>query len=367
MNDVIDIFHKVLSGSRESGASDIHLCVGTPWKYRINGRITPLKNLPLLKGSDTETIAGHVVKMSRTLPENQVESFVTLLQDFDCAYSMPGVSRFRVNICRQRGTFSIVLRVVPFDPPALEQLDLPPVLGEIADEERGLVLVTGVTGSGKSTTLAAMLNRINHTRRAKIVTIEDPIEYLHSEVRSSVIQRELGSDTESFGKALRATLRQDPDVIMVGEMRDRVTMETAIKAAETGHLVLSTLHTLDAPRTIQRIVSVFELSEQKVVQARLAETLKAVVSQRLLRRADGRGRIAVFEIMRNTLSIRECIKDPDRVESIRDLIASGRSQYGMQTFDQHLMKLFKKGIISMEDAMAAASSADDFQRDSRFS
>jgi twitching motility protein PilT len=256
--------------------------------------------------------------------------------------------------------------VIPFSVPKVEELGLPPVVKEIAMEERGLILVTGVTGSGKSTTLAAMINLINQAKPCKIVTIEDPIEYLHNEVKASVIQREVGFDTDSFAVALRAALRQDPDIILVGEMRDQATIETALKAAETGHLVLSTLHTEDAPKTINRIVSVFELNEQKAVRLRLAESLRAVISQRLLRRTDKRGRVAVLEIMRNTLSIKDCIENPEKSGAIKDFIASGTDQYGMQTFDQHLMVLYTQGVIDLETAKSAATSASDFERNVKF-
>jgi len=233
---------------------------------------------------------------------------------------------------------------------------------KIAHEERGLVLVTGITGSGKSTTLAAMIREINHTRACKIITIEDPIEFLHREVKASVIQREVGSDATDFAVALRAALRQDPDIILVGEMRDRETIDIALKAAETGHLVLSTLHTTDAPRTIQRILSVFDLSEQLSLRQRLSEALKAVISQRLIPKIDGEGRIAVVELMIHTLMVQECIANPDKTGTIRDYIAQGRNQYGMQTFDQHLMDLYRENVIDMETAKSAASSPSDFER-----
>ena len=366
MNDIITVFKNVLTRARERNISDIHLCVGTPWKYRLDGQIVAIKNLQPLKPSDTEAIVRHIVLLSKNVLEEDMDTFIQLLQDLDCSYSLSGVSRFRVNICRQRGTFSVVLRIIPFETPTIDELGLPSIIKKISMEERGLILVTGITGSGKSTTLAAMINHINNTKPCKIITIEDPIEYLHNEIKASVIQREVGTDTESFGKALRATLRQDPDIILFGEMRDRNTIEIALKAAETGHLVLSTLHTLDAPRSIQRIISVFELSEQKILRDRLAESIRAVMSQRLLRRADKKGRIAVFEIMLNTLSIQECIKNEKKIVSIRDLISSGREQYGMQTFDQHLMDLYNENLIDLATAKSAASSAADFERDIQF-
>lgn len=366
MDNIIAVFKNVLTKAQKLNASDIHLCVGTSWKYRINGQIVPIKNLPTLKQSDTEAIVRHIILLSKNFLGQDMDDFIHLLQDFDCSYSVSGVSRFRVNICRQRGTFSVVMRVIPFETPTIDKLGLPSVIKNISMEERGLILVTGITGSGKSTTLAAMINHINNSRPCKIVTIEDPIEYLHNEIKASVIQREVGADTESFSKALRATLRQDPDIILVGEMRDRSTIEIALKAAETGHLVLSTLHTLDAPKSIQRIISVFELNEQKILRERLAATIKSVISQRLLRRADNKGRIAVFEIMRATLTIQTCIKDEKKTDTIRDLIASGGDQYGMQTFDQHLMDLYNRKVIDLATAKSAASSPDDFERDVQF-
>ncbi len=245
-------------------------------------------------------------------------------------------------------------------------LGLPDVIRAISHEERGLVLATGVTGIGKSTTLASIVNEINQTRECKIVMIEDPIEYLHNEVKASIIQREVGADTESFAKALRAALRQDPDVILVGEMRDRETIDIALKAAETGHLVLSTLHTVDAAKTIQRIISVFDLAEQKAVRMRLSDTIKAVISQRLLSRQDRPGRIAALEIMRSTLSIKDCIENPEKTGGITDQIAVGGDTYGMQTFDQHLRELYRSGVISLETGKSCASSPADFERGTLF-
>jgi twitching motility protein PilT len=366
MDDIIKTFKSVLSKCKEANVSDVHLCVGSPWKYRIHGHISAIDKLPPLKPEDSEAIARHILLRSKIVNEDDIDRKIWSLQDLDCSYSLPGIARFRVNMCRQRGTFSIVLRIVPFDIPSVESLGLPDVISKIAMEERGLILVTGVTGSGKSTTLAAMISLINQTKPCKMVTIEDPIEYLHREVRASVVQREIGSDTENFSIALRAALRQDPDVILVGEMRDHATIETALKAAETGHLVLSTLHTEDAPKTINRIISVFELSEQKSVRLRLAEALRAVVSQRLLRRKDKSGRVAVVEVMRNTLSIKDCIENPEKSGNIKDYISSGTDQYGMQTFDQHLMDMYSKGVIDMETAKSAATSAADFERNVQF-
>jgi len=366
MEDTINLFNKVLAKCTELGASDIHLCVGTPWKYRLHGHIIPISQLQPLTAAESEVFVRHILLQSKAIPEEEIERTMRTLKDQDCSYSVPGSSRFRVNICRQRGSYAVVLRVIPFESPTIDGLGLPRVIKDIVMEERGLILVTGITGSGKSTTLAAMVDLINHTKPCKIVTIEDPIEFLHGEVKASIVQREVGSDTEDFAKALRAALRQDPDIILVGEMRDRTTIDIALKAAETGHLVLSTLHTADAPKTIHRIISVFELNEQKTVRIRLADALKAVISQRLIRRKDTQGRIAVIEIMRNTLSIKDCIENPEKSGSIKDFIASGRDQYGMQTFDQHLMELFDRGIIDLETAKAAATSASDFERNVQF-
>ncbi len=366
MENILEIFDKVLTEAVEIRASDIHLCIGSTWKYRLHGDIVPLETLPPLTLPECEKIVTHILQSSKSFPEEQFDKAVRHLQDIDCSYAIPGISRFRVNICKQRGSFSVVLRVVPFSVPTIESLGLPDVIKDISLEERGLALVTGITGSGKSTTLAAMISLVNRTKPCKIVTIEDPIEFLHKEIKASIIQREVGSDTESFMIALRAALRQDPDVILVGEMRDQTTIDTALKAAETGHLVMSTLHTADAPKTIQRIISAFDLSDQQAVRTRLAENLKAVISQRLLRRCDNAGRVAVLEIMRNTLTIKDCIENPDKTGHIKDFISSGWDPYRMQTFDQHLMDLFNKGIIDLETAKAAATSASDFERNVQF-
>jgi twitching motility protein PilT len=361
MEPILDTFNKVLAHCVKVKASDLHLCSGTPWKYRLNGHIQAIK-LKTLEVSECVTIAKHIIANSNLIPTADIDRTVDTLRDMDCSYAIPGLARFRVNIAKQRGSLALVLRVVPIVIPTIEELGLPPVIRDIALEERGLILVTGVTGSGKSTTLASMLHTINMTKPCKIVTIEDPIEYLHRENKASIIQRELGADTESFPVALRAALRQDPDIILVGEMRDTVTIETALKAAETGHLVMSTLHTTDAPKTINRIISAFDLSEQQAVRIRLAEAIRAVISQQLLRRKDGVSRVAVLEIMRNTLTIKDCIQNPEKSGSIKDYMGTGREQYGMQTFDQHLMEIYLQGIIDLETAKAAATSASDFER-----
>jgi twitching motility protein PilT len=279
----------------------------------------------------------------------------------DLAYSVAGLGRFRFNVFQQRGTIGLVLRVIPADIRSIEDLGLPAVLNKISDEERGLVLVTGTTGSGKSTTLAAMIDRINKTRSTHIVTVEDPIEFLHRDHKSIINQREVTVDTRSFAQALRSALRQDPDVILVGEMRDFETIETALLAAETGHLVLSTLHTLDATETINRIIAIFPPHQQKQVRLQLASILKAVVSQRLIPRIDGEGRAPAVEVMITTPFIRDFIVDKEKTHLIPGAIAAGTSQYGMQTFGQSIFGLFEQGLVSYEEALRWASNVDEFK------
>jgi twitching motility protein PilT len=281
-------------------------------------------------------------------------------RECDLAYGIAGLGRFRVNVFQQRGTVGVVFRVIPFGVKTIDQLVLPKVVESIANEQRGLILVTGTTGSGKSTTLAAMIEHINSARTCHIMTIEDPIEFLIRDRRSIVNQREIGVDTQTFAAALRAALRQDPDVILVGEMRDFETIETALTAAETGHLVLSTLHTLDATETINRIISVFPPYQQKQVRIQLASILKAVISQRLVPRADGKGRVPALEVMIATARVRECIGDKDRTKELHDCIAKGFTTYGMQTFDQSLMHLVKQNLVTYEEALKHVSNADDF-------
>jgi twitching motility protein PilT len=274
---------------------------------------------------------------------------------------MPGIGRFRVNILRQRSSFMIVMRVIPFDVPSFESLKLPPVLGQVASAERGMILVTGVTGSGKSSTMAAIINHINQTQHKHILTLENPIEFLHRDIACSVTQREIGVDTDDFRMGLRAALRQDPDVVLIGEMRDSETIDTAMKAAETGHLLISTLHTPDAVTTVSRLVSMFPPEEQEIARLRLSEALQAVISQRLLPRADGKGRAAALEILIATAAVRDMIKDAGRVAELHDYIRESREQYGMQTFDQHLLDLVSDGIVAPEAALAAASNPAEFE------
>jgi twitching motility protein PilT len=339
----------------QSGASDIHFRPGETPAYRVNGVLRPLKS-DKLTAAHTRQLALNIIK------DEQARARIETLQEFDTSYGVEGVSRFRANVYRQRGSLALVLRIIPNEVPTLEGLQLPPVIRQIASNERGLVLVTGATGSGKSTTLAAMVDHINKTEAVHVVTIEDPIEFIHKNQRSSLSQRELGQDTSSFSVALRAALRQDPDVILVGEMRDLETIDIALKAAETGHLVMSTVHTTDVTKTVGRLLSVFPAEEQLMVRARLAESLKATVSQRLLPRADGKGRVVALEVLVQTKTVQEYILDPARTAGLKDVLEKGRTTYGMQSFDQHLSELYKQRVISLETAKAAASNPADFER-----
>ncbi|HWZ91930.1 MAG TPA: type IV pilus twitching motility protein PilT [Polyangiaceae bacterium] len=353
-----ELLHALLAAGIKHGASDIHFRPGAPPMCRVNKQLLPLKT-GALSPADTEAIA--LIVGGRLLAKEVLDE----VQEFDVSYSLPGVARFRANIYRQRGSLALVMRIIPSEVPALETLSLPAVVERIAEAERGLVLVTGATGSGKSTTLAAMIRRINETRTAHILTIEDPIEFLHRSQRSSISQREIGLDTRNFVKGMRSALRQDPDVILVGEMRDPESIDIALKAAETGHVVFSTVHTTDASKTIGRLVSVFPAEEQKSVRLRLAENLRATISQRLLPRADGKGMVAAVEVMICTGSVREVIAER-APGSLKDLIEQGREHYRMQSFDQHLAELYAQGLITKEVAIHAASNPADFQRQLSF-
>lgn len=349
------MFDKFLAAAVKAGASDIHIKAGAQPTLRVHGVLKEVK----LEALTPDDMAGLIVHM---LSRHGLEMDLRRLREYDTSYVVDGVGRFRVNILKQKGHFGAVLRVIPSKVPTLDELGLPPVLKKIAREERGLVLVTGVTGSGKSTTLAAMINEINTESRKHIVTIEDPIEFLHEDRLSRITQREVGADTESFAMALRAALRQDPDVILVGEMRDAVTIDTGLKAAETGHLVFSTVHTNDAAKTIGRIIDVFPHDAQAAVRLRLAENLRATISQRLLRRSDNQGRVVAMEIMISTLTVVELIKDPARTPEIKDYIERSREMYNTQSFDQHLIDLYQAGILTLEVAKAAATNPADFER-----
>jgi twitching motility protein PilT len=345
--------NEILQVALRAAASDIHLKAGLPPMFRVDGSLVPLKDARRLP---PEEIARMTVGI---MNEYQKEKFKQT-NEVDLAYGVPGLGRFRVNVFQQRGTIGVVLRVIPFKIQSIEQLMLPKILEKIAGEQRGLVLVTGTTGSGKSTSLAAMIDHINATETCHIMTIEDPIEFLIRDKRSIVNQREVGVDTMSFGQALKSALRQDPDVILVGEMRDLETIETALTAAETGHLVMSTLHTLDATETINRIISAFPPYQQKQVRLQLGSVLKGVISQRLVPRADGKGRVPAIEVLLCTARVRELIEDKDRTKEIPDAISQGHVSYGMQTFDQSLMGLLKSNLISYDEALRQATNPDDF-------
>jgi twitching motility protein PilT len=345
--------NEILQIALRGGASDIHLKAGLPPMFRVDGSLVPLKDGKRLPPEEVARMAFGIMN------EFQKEKFKQS-NEVDLAYGVPGLGRFRVNVFQQRGTIGAVMRVIPTKVMTIKELMLPSILEKICLDERGLILVTGTTGSGKSTSLAAMIDHINATETNHIMTIEDPIEFLIRDKRSIVNQREVGVDTMSFAQALKSALRQDPDVILVGEMRDHETIETALAAAETGHLVMSTLHTLDATETINRIVSAFPPYQQKQVRIQLGSVLKAVVSQRLIPRADGKGRVAAVEVLRCTARVKELIEDKDRTKEIADAISQGFDTYGMQTFDQSLMSLVKQGLVTYEEAHRQATNPDDF-------
>ena len=348
----VDI-NTLLKKAAQMKASDLHIKAGNQPIVRVDGKIIPLQDEKRLSPEDTLNLARSIMN------DNQWEQF-DKAHDIDIGYSVPGLARFRCNCFMQRGSICIVFRIVSMEILDIEELMLPVVLKKIALEPRGLILVTGTTGSGKSTTLASMVDYINLNKTRNIITIEDPIEFLHRDKKSIISQREIGHDTESFSKALRAALRQDPDVILVGEMRDFETIQTALIAAETGHLVFSTLHTSDAVETINRIITVFPPYQHKQVRIQLASILRAIISMRLVPRADEKGRVPAIEVLVATATIKGCIEDPDKTKLISDYIAEGFSQYGMQTFDQSFLSLYKRGIITYENAISWATNPDDF-------
>jgi len=343
----------ILRAASRLGASDVLLKPGVPPGLRLHGDLTPLPNAAIMAAEDVQAA------VDQLLDEYHRKRFSAELQA-DLAYETAELGRFRVNVFRQRGEVSVVIRIIPAVIRTVVDLNLPPVVEKIADEQRGLILVTGTTGSGKSTTLAAMIDYINRNRRAHIITIEDPIEYTHSDQLCYVNQREVGYDTVNFPAALKAALRQNPDVILVGEMRDLETIETAILAAETGHLVMSTLHTLDAPETITRAISTFPEHQRDQVRLILASVLRGIISQRLVARADGEGMVPAVEVLVSTARTREYIADKEKLRDLREVIAQGQVTYGMQTFDQSLMALFKNSLITRDEAMRNATNPGDF-------
>jgi len=345
-------FKAVLQKMITQNASDLHLKVGRPPVLRINGDLSTI-DLPPLRPEDLKVLAEQI------MTPKQVKEFAEN-KEADFAIGVPGIGRFRVNVYQQRGTIAYALRAVPYQVKTCTELNLPPVVEDIAMRPRGLVLVTGVTGSGKSTALAAMIQHINEKRHANVITIEDPIEFLHRDNKSSINQREVGADTGSFSVALRRVLRQDPDVILIGEIRDLETLEVALKAADTGHLVFSTLHTTDATQTINRVISFYAPHQQAEVRFTLASALAAVISLRLIPRTDGKGRVPAVEILINTAAVRDQIRDMTKSLDIPDLIKEGTVQYGMQTFDQSIMNWFAKKMISYEQALFFASNPSEF-------
>ncbi|HEX2779869.1 MAG TPA: PilT/PilU family type 4a pilus ATPase [Gemmatimonadaceae bacterium] len=345
-------FKAILQQMIQQNASDLHLKVGRPPTLRVNGDLTPLQ-LPPMRPEDLKSLAEQV------MTPKQVKEFAEN-KEADFAIGVPGIGRFRVNVYQQRGTIAYALRSIPYQAKTIEELNLPSVVGEIALRPRGLVLVTGITGSGKSTALAAMIQHINEKRHANIITVEDPIEFLHRDINCHINQREVGTDTANFTQALRRVLRQDPDVILIGEIRDIDTLDTALKAADTGHLVFSTLHTTDATQTINRVLSFYPPHQQAEVRFALSSALQAVVSLRLVPRADKPGRIPAAEVLINTAAVRDQIRDMSKTLNIPDLIKEGTTQYGMQSFDQSLMHWYSKGIISYESAVFYATNPSEF-------
>jgi twitching motility protein PilT len=350
LNRIDDLLRMAMS----FGSSDLHLRAGAVPVIRVNGELRPMAGISKLNQDET-------LEMAFSMMSNRQKQHFKEVYEVDIGYGVTGLGRFRVNIFQQRNSIGIVARVISDTIKNFAELGLPPILGKISDEHRGLVLVTGTTGSGKSTTLAAIVDSINRARNCHIVTIEDPIEFLHKDKESFVTQREVDVDTRSFAEALRGSLRQDPDVILVGEMRDLETIETALVAAETGHLVLSTLHTLDAQETLTRILSVFPPFQQKSIRIQLAGLLKAVVSQRLMKSANGNSRVPAVEVLISTPLIRDYILHEEKTASIRDAIAAGTSQYGMQTFDQSLFYLYQSGLITLEEALRGSTNPDEFR------
>jgi twitching motility protein PilT len=346
---------KIIKVAIDRGASDVHIKAGDVFRARIDGKLVPLTKQRLTP-EQTKAIA------LRLMPSQEDQTKIDTLRDYDCSWGMPGVGRFRVNILRQRSSFMIVMRVIPFDVPSFESLELPAVLQAVASAERGLVLVTGPTGSGKSSTMAAMVNHINQNAQRHIVTLESPIEFLHRDIKSSITQREIGVDTDDYGRGLRATLRQDPDVVLIGDLRDATIVDTALKAAETGHLVISALDTPDVGTTVARVISMFHADDQETARRRLADSLHAVVSQRLVPRADGHGRVVVVEVLVCTGAARDMVRDPEGASDLLAFMRTSREQHGTQTFDQHLVDLVAAGVVTHEAALSASDKPGELKR-----
>jgi len=345
--------NEILLEALTKGASDVHIKIGQPPIVRIDGQLRPMEGPRPFNYNEVNQMALGIMN------EWQKERFLRE-KEVDMGYEIHGLGRFRVNIFQQRGKIRVALRIVPYQIKGIQELNLPNVIEKIAMENRGLILVTGTTGSGKSTTLASMIDIINSRRTCHIITIEDPIEFVHDDKKAIVDQREVGSDTGTFANALRSSLRQDPDVVLIGEMRDFETIETALTAAETGHLVMSTLHTIDAKETVTRVISTFPPYHQRQVRMQLAGVIKGIVSQRLVPKADGVGRVPAVEILVSTARVRECVIEKEKTTELQDAIAKGYTNYGMQTFDQSLMSLLKRNLITYDEALRQSTSPDDF-------
>ena len=341
---------KIIKAAVERGASDLHIKAGDVFRARINGKLVPLTKQRLTP-DQTKSIA------LKLISNEEDRARIDRLRDFDCSWGMPGVGRFRVNVLRQRSSFMIVMRVIPFTVPTIESLHLPEVLKQVAESDRGLVLVSGVSGSGKSSTIAAMVHHINRTLHKHVVTIENPIEFLHRDLTCSITQREVGVDTDSLAVGLRAALRQDPDVVVLGEMADAATIDTALKAAETGRLVIGTLSSPDVVTTVERLVGTLRLEEREVGRMRLSEALRAIVSQQLLPMKDDDGRVPAVEVLIATPAVRECLKDAERVGQVKKIMAEGRKELGTQTYDQHLDEMVEAGQITEDTRRAALAAA----------
>ncbi len=354
-----ETFITIIKTAASSGVSDIHLRTDEKPCFRLRGDLIQVKADPLTP-EDMKLICHFMIK------DHEVISKLDSLKEHDGSFSVPNICRIRYNILRYQGKIGVILRLISDKVPTTEDLKLPPVINRIAGANAGLVLVTGATGSGKSSTLAAMINFINKTSAVHVLTLEDPVEYVHIPLKARITQREIGQDTNDFNSALRSALRQDPDIILIGEMRDSETISIAIKAAETGHLVFGTIHTTDALSTIGRLISMFPPEEQHVVRTRLADNLHATISQRLLKTSDGKGRVAAQEIMINNPGIREAILDPNRIKEIYTYIEKGKNTTDAQSFDQHITKLYKSGIITLEEAKSNASQPEDFERNLTF-